>query len=461
VNEEILDGIDNDGDGLIDEDLQQFTLVLNNPTGLYSTGTRIISHSSVSGEGRAVGLDLNGDGKISLPEIGDGGAYELADEISWPGNEIQLIVEVPVCPDCGGAVDVLTGVCKDTRYKLTDVHCGTKHPIKRISEFGSIIFIADANIFTDDLYNLDHIKTRTDLFNLPSLSDNATKLIVNAKEPNVDRIEPGIDDDDHDATAAEPHHDVPTDNRLDDDGDGEDGSPEITVTDVTTEVPGNGIDDNGNGVIDETDDDINKKYADGIDNDNDGKIDEGIDEENALLDNTPDTVQDYDNAMFARALIYYLLPQGGYVLFDEGRHGLDNPYLVPVYKTLDILVFLTSDPFWIVALMVIIGFILVMVIVITRDKESWIHKFNVSEFKGRVDLPIARNLQLTRIRRAMLEKARMSKGLSPEEFKEVRPDQLARIIGDPQLIELVQNLNRTYTREELQMLTERIRRWRR
>jgi hypothetical protein len=132
---------------------------------------------------------------------------------------------------------------------------------------------------------------------------------------------------------------------------------------------------------------------------------------------------------------------------------------VPVYNTLDLLVFLTSDPFWAVALIFIIAFILVIAVIVVRDKESWIHKFSVSDFQGRQDLPVSRTLQHTRLRRAILEKARMSKGLSPEEFKEVRPEQVARIIGDPQLIELAQNPNRAYTREELQMLAERIRRW--
>ncbi len=67
-------------------------------------------------------------------------------------------------------------------------------------------------------------------------------------------------------------------NRIDDDNDGEEGSPVITAQMIIGEIPGNGIDDNGNGLIDEAEFHIGMKYADGIDNNGDGRIDEMIDE---------------------------------------------------------------------------------------------------------------------------------------------------------------------------------------
>ena len=67
-------------------------------------------------------------------------------------------------------------------------------------------------------------------------------------------------------------------NHIDDDGDGEEGSPVITEDMLRGEIPGNGIDDNGNGLIDEAPLDLGLKYADGIDNNGDGRIDEMIDE---------------------------------------------------------------------------------------------------------------------------------------------------------------------------------------
>ncbi|NOX17469.1 MAG: hypothetical protein GXO87_04200 [Chlorobi bacterium] len=67
-------------------------------------------------------------------------------------------------------------------------------------------------------------------------------------------------------------------NFIDDDGDGENMNPVIEQYMLEGEIAGNGIDDNGNGIIDESTFNIGMKYADGIDNDNNGVIDEMIDE---------------------------------------------------------------------------------------------------------------------------------------------------------------------------------------
>jgi|YelNatPaOPRAMG01_1025707.scaffolds.fasta_scaffold00948_3 hypothetical protein len=67
-------------------------------------------------------------------------------------------------------------------------------------------------------------------------------------------------------------------NRIDDDGDGEPGSPVITENMLLGEIPENRIDDNGNGLIDEAPMHIGFKYADGLDNNGDGRVDEMIDE---------------------------------------------------------------------------------------------------------------------------------------------------------------------------------------
>lgn len=65
---------------------------------------------------------------------------------------------------------------------------------------------------------------------------------------------------------------------IDNDNDGEIGSPVVTQAMLVGEIPDNGRDDNGNGLRDEDVSDLGKFYADGIDNDNNGSIDEGIDE---------------------------------------------------------------------------------------------------------------------------------------------------------------------------------------
>ncbi len=67
-------------------------------------------------------------------------------------------------------------------------------------------------------------------------------------------------------------------NKVDDDNDGEMGSPTIISQMLIGEIKGNGIDDNNNGLVDEDSINIGMKYGDGIDNNGDGKIDEMIDE---------------------------------------------------------------------------------------------------------------------------------------------------------------------------------------
>ncbi len=65
---------------------------------------------------------------------------------------------------------------------------------------------------------------------------------------------------------------------IDNDNDGEIGSPRVTSGMFVGEFADNGKDDNGNGLRDEGQEDLNKFYADGLDNDGNGLIDEGIDE---------------------------------------------------------------------------------------------------------------------------------------------------------------------------------------
>lgn len=85
-------------------------------------------------------------------------------------------------------------------------------------------------------------------------------------------------------------------NHIDDDGDGEIGSPTVTSTMILGEISDNGIDDNQNGLIDEAEMHIGFKYADGIDNDGNGVIDEMIDERrDDLIDNDLDWDKERDD----------------------------------------------------------------------------------------------------------------------------------------------------------------------
>ncbi|MDZ7290557.1 MAG: hypothetical protein ONB44_02765 [candidate division KSB1 bacterium] len=65
---------------------------------------------------------------------------------------------------------------------------------------------------------------------------------------------------------------------IDNDNDGEPGSPVVTAEMLVGEIANNGKDDNGNGLRDEGPEDVGKKYADKKDSNGNGLVDEGIDE---------------------------------------------------------------------------------------------------------------------------------------------------------------------------------------
>ncbi len=336
VNEELLDGIDNDGDGLIDEDIMPFDIVLNRPTGLYiPTGgddappkSRVIARGSENSF-----VDMNGDGVITLPEVGERASNDLADEL----GPINVIVEITVCPECGEGISPAARRCDE---------CDVTIDKETRQEMGRIIFIADGSIFTNNLIQIDELDSRGQL----------------------------TPDEDGDGRP---------------DGDGE---------------------------------------------------------------------RDYDNLEFGVALVHYLLPEGGVVVIDESRHAQDR-FVTPIASSMWFVALLTSNWIWFAFLIAGVGVGIFIFYSFIRGKESWIHHFNINRPKHRASMPQTPSLQTVRMRRAMLEKARLSRGLSPEEFNTLKQDEVSSIIDDPVLSEFVSNENKMYDTSGLQNLYNRIKSW--
>jgi hypothetical protein len=93
---------------------------------------------------------------------------------------------------------------------------------------------------------------------------------------------------------------------------------------------------------------------------------------------------------------------------------------------------------------------------LVKDKESWAHNFDISLLVPRKSIPVDGRLQTTKLRLALREKVRLSRGLSPEEFSSINESTILSSIRDPELIELLQNVERTYTAQELQRVMEKI-----
>jgi hypothetical protein len=389
VNEETLNGKDDDGDGLVDEDLRTYRLVMYKPTGLLTTNkSYIISHGTHNSY-----VDLNGDGRITIAseEIFDSG--ENVDKPSFPGNEIRLIVQVTVDPD-GKVVDPVSG-------KTNPEGDGPTYTAEDMVDFGRIVFVASSSLFTNDLYHLNHMTLTTDDKNpygygVPVLGRDSPESYFDemANEGRGQQIEKD-----------------------------KDGNPDTPIRD-----------DDGNGLLDNTPD----------------------------YDDNGDPIPDYDNSEFLMTLVYFLLPPPGEgeephkILFDESRHGFDSVWLVPVYDTLSTIVFLTSDVYYSLTITISLVILFAFAWIFTKEKENWIHKYDLSTFRGRKTIPNTQKLQSTRVRRALLEKLRMQRGLSPEEFQALPPGSLASMISDPELRELLEYQDRLYPPERVRVFIDKI-----
>ena len=320
-------------DDRVDEDLFHYQLIMNRPVGRYSfkTEPNVIARGSENSY-----VDLNNNGEIELPEEG---STKLADRVSTAANRVELIIEVV-----------------DSKF---------------VGE-GSIVFISDADLFTNDLYSLDHMSINY---------DSNTHALFKEKD-----LTPSVED------------------------------------------------------IRDVDD---------------------------LADKTPDNQTDYDNRIFMQDLLFYLFydkldtnsEAEILVLIDDSRHEEDAVWLTPTYSTLRVTSVMTSQ-FCYIAFGTLVLFVgLALSVLLSGGQVDWVHDFNVRTFKRRGTLPRSLDLKKARLKRAVLEKVRMDRGLSPEEFREVDPRDIDRLIGNPQLIQLVRDDKVSYAEEEIRRLVEIINKW--
>lgn len=404
-NEEMLDGWDNDGDDYIDEDLFQYTLILNDATGFISEGTRVISYGSERSF-----VDMDGDSKISIPDENTLRKGKLADEISSPGHEVQLIVESLVSPD-QTQIDVTNGKWIDASGDEYDPPSDFN-----IKEAGSIVFISDPALFIDDEYTLDHISfdVRKPYRNVGNgIDDDLDGLIDEDREIAA---ETGISDND----LEKKDKNLVRDNT---------GGDYI--------IPGN-----------LTSMEIAKQKYPSSMLDRDERTDEIIIK-----------AYDYDNAMFIEQLIYHLMPDGGIIIFDESRHEQSTEGLVPVYKGLSRLTWITSSPWLSISITVSAAIILAFAVMVIREKENWVHRFNITQLSSRKNLPVTPQAQASALRRSLLEKIRLTRGLSPEEFEGLDNTKILVSVKDPELRQLITNESMTYPSQKVSELTDKIKRF--
>jgi hypothetical protein len=165
------------------------------------------------------------------------------------------------------------------------------------------------------------------------------------------------------------------------------------------------------------------------------------------------------NKLFIVSLVNRLMSKKeALILFDESRHE-HKPAQAALYKNVETVAVMTSWIYPIIGVTISMLIVFGLVVYSSRDKESWIHRFDISAFTRRANPPDKLKDQLERTRRAALLKVRMMYSYSDEEMAAVPPEQLKAMIKDPDIIELATNPNRTWTQQELRVLLQRIKDW--
>ncbi len=171
----------------------------------------------------------------------------------------------------------------------------------------------------------------------------------------------------------------------------------------------------------------------------------------------PASQRNDNNKAFVLDLISYLLPNGGRILFDESRH-VQEKYSQNIYKTIELTALITSEDSPRIFATVGVVLLLIPLAITAKDKEAWIHKFDISTVTRRDDLPEAAITQAQRLRSVLLTKVRLLHGYSEEEFAAISHQQLNDMIRDPQLIDFLIS-QRQFNAAELKMITDKLRSW--
>ncbi len=164
------------------------------------------------------------------------------------------------------------------------------------------------------------------------------------------------------------------------------------------------------------------------------------------------------NREFAKALLRTMLPEGGTVIIDMSRH-LHEPGTQVVYSSFEAGTIASSRAELSAALIGGTSLALAIVVLRAKDRESWIHRFDLSTFRPRSQLPETLPVQIVRLREVARLKVQMTNSMGDEEFAALPPEELKTMIKDPMLIDLILNPERTWVGEEVRSIGDHIRQW--
>ena len=167
-----------------------------------------------------------------------------------------------------------------------------------------------------------------------------------------------------------------------------------------------------------------------------------------------------DNLEFAKALMDYLLPSGGEIIMDEGRHDDQNVLTNIQQESFHIIVIATTNNNFKLLTGVVVFLAIVILLVALSDPPDLEHKQRL--FKPNLDELSSNFISFrdqTRIRQVLIEKVRLTRGYSVEEFKALPLSDLEDILEDDVLMDFLILKSRKYSSEELRAILELIKEW--
>jgi hypothetical protein len=167
-----------------------------------------------------------------------------------------------------------------------------------------------------------------------------------------------------------------------------------------------------------------------------------------------------DNGEFAIALVDYLLPNGGEVIFEESRHIQNTPLDNAQQAFYEALVVLTTDDQLTLVTVTLALLALGVLIIVMENPSELRHRFDLGHITLKnLHKPFITHEDCDRIRYLFLEKIRIAYGLSTVDFKELSVDKLTQMIRDPDLIDFALDWDKVIYGQDLEKILLKIRKW--
>jgi len=163
-----------------------------------------------------------------------------------------------------------------------------------------------------------------------------------------------------------------------------------------------------------------------------------------------------DNEKFLINLIYYLMPDGGNIIFDESTHVSDK-YLVNVYKSIGMVAEIAVGENGYNMRTMFLGIAFFAVIYIStriRTIATWVHRFNIHNYIGIKSIPEDMfQEKLVDITKSKIAQISL---LSEDETKNLSIEKLLSLISDDTIKDFIANPHKKMNIEDMINIIEKL-----